>query len=157
MSPAVTAGLPSTAEGDDIVVEHLNPDKTTVARGFTVQAARARGCHRLPSGPREHEREMISKRTTEGLAAAKARGPRPGKALPGNRTNLREAQAKGHAAARAAADRFARKTLPIVREIQASGATTLRAVAAALAARGVPTARGGQWSAAQVSNLLARA
>jgi hypothetical protein len=58
----------------------------------------------------------------------------------GNPTNLNEAQAKGAAATRTAADVFAGNVLPIVRQIGAAGATTHRAIAAALNARGIRTA-----------------
>jgi hypothetical protein len=53
------------------------------------------------------------------LAQKKAQG-----AVLGNRTNLPDAQAKGVAANREAADAFAANVLPIVRQIQAAGATT---------------------------------
>jgi hypothetical protein len=68
-----------------------------------------------------------------------------------------DAQAKGVAANREAADAFAANVLPIVRQIQASGVTTFRAIAAALNNRGVRTARGGAWHDSTVRNLLARA
>ena len=74
----------------------------------------------------------------------------------GNRTNLLDAQAKGVAANRQAADSFAANVLPIVRQIQAAGATTFRAIAVALNDRGVRTARGGSWHDSTVRNLLAR-
>lgn len=99
----------------------------------------------------EHERETISARTKAALAAAKARG----RVLGGPK--IATARALGSAANRNAADRFAANIVPLIREIQESGATSLRAVAAALAARGIPTARGGEWSAAQVANVLRRA
>jgi hypothetical protein len=86
------------------------------------------------------------------LAQKKAQG-----AVLGNRTNLRDAQAKGVAANREAADAFAANVLPIVRQIQAVGATTHRAIAQALNDRGVRTARGGDWHDSTVRNLLARA
>jgi DNA invertase Pin-like site-specific DNA recombinase len=100
----------------------------------------------------EKERALIAARTRAALAQKKARG-----ALLGNRTNLPDAQAKGVAANREAADAFAANVLPIVRQIQASGATTYRAIAAALNNRGVRTARGGYWHDSTVRNLLARA
>jgi DNA invertase Pin-like site-specific DNA recombinase len=97
----------------------------------------------------EEERALIA---AAALAQKKARG-----ALLGNRTNLPDAQAKGIAANREAADAFAANVLPIVRQIQASGVTTFRAIAAALNNRGVRTARGGAWHDSTVRNLLARA
>jgi DNA invertase Pin-like site-specific DNA recombinase len=100
----------------------------------------------------EKERGLIADRTRAALAARKAQG-----AKLGNRTNLDEASAKGATANRAAADAFAANVLPVVRQIQASGAVTLRGLADTLNARGIRTARGGQWHAATVANLVARA
>ena len=94
---------------------------------------------------------MIAERTKAALAQKKAQG-----AVLGNRTNLPDAQAKGVAANREAADAFAANVLPIVRQIHAAGVTTFRAVAAALNDRGVRTARGGAWHDSTVRNLLAR-
>jgi DNA invertase Pin-like site-specific DNA recombinase len=100
----------------------------------------------------QKERALIADRTRAALAQKKAQG-----AVLGNRTNLWEAQAKGVAANRDAADAFASNVLPIVRQIQATGATTHRAIAQALNDRGVRTARGGEWHDSTVRNLLARA
>ena len=99
----------------------------------------------------EKERALIADRTRAALAQKKAHG-----AVLGNRTNLPDAQAKGVATNREAADAFAANVLPIVRQIQATGATTHRAIAAALNDRGVRTARGGAWHDSTVRNLLAR-
>lgn len=99
----------------------------------------------------EKERALIADRTRAALAQKKAQGT-----VLGNCTNLRDAQAKGVAANREAADAFASNVLPIVRQIQATGATTYRAIAQALNDRGVRTARGGDWHDSTVRNLLAR-
>ena len=99
----------------------------------------------------EKERALIAERTRAALAQKKAQG-----ATLGNPTNLGEAQAKGAAANRTAADAFAANVLPIVRQIEAAGATTHRAIAAALNARGIRTARAGAWHDSTVRNLLAR-
>src|SRR3954466_3835095 len=88
----------------------------------------------------ERERAIISARTKAALQAKKARG-----ALLGNRTNLAEAQAKGGASVRTAADQFAANVLPVIRQIQATGVSTLADLAEALNARGVATARGRAW------------
>jgi DNA invertase Pin-like site-specific DNA recombinase len=98
----------------------------------------------------EKERAMISRRTKDALAAAKARGVRLGN------PNLAATTAEAAAARTAAADAFAAKVRPIIREIQNSGATSLRGVARALTARGIRTARGGDWTAVQVSDILRR-
>ena len=99
----------------------------------------------------QKERAMIADRTRVALAAKKPQG-----AALGNRTNLPDAQAKGVAAIKGAADEFAANVLPIVRQLQASGVVTVRAIAEALNARNIRTARGGEWHGSTVRNLLAR-
>jgi DNA invertase Pin-like site-specific DNA recombinase len=99
----------------------------------------------------QHEREIISARTSAALRAAKARGKRLG--------NPKLSEARRHAAAarKESADRFSTNVLPVIREIQRSGIKSLRGIARALAARGIPTARGGEWTPVQVSDILRRA
>jgi len=99
----------------------------------------------------EKERALISTRTRQALAAAKARGVSLGN------PKLHMARSGAVAAVMAEADRYAANVLPIIREAQKAGATTLRDIASALNARGVATARGGQWHAKSVSNILERA
>ena len=98
----------------------------------------------------EHEREIISARTSAALKAAKARGKRLGN------PKLSDARRLAVAARKDSADRYSANVLPVIREIQASGVKSLRAIARALAARGVRTARGGSWTAVQVSDILER-
>jgi DNA invertase Pin-like site-specific DNA recombinase len=100
----------------------------------------------------EFEAGLTSERTKAALAQVKARGE---KRL-GNPTNLPEAQRRGAASMRAAADAFAARVLPTIHDIQRHGAPSLRAIAETLNTRGIPTPRGGAWSAMQVSNVLAR-
>jgi DNA invertase Pin-like site-specific DNA recombinase len=99
----------------------------------------------------QHEREIISARTSAALKAAKARGKRLG--------NPKLAEARQHAVAarKERADQYSANIIPLIREIQASGVNSLRGVARALAARGIPTARGGAWTPVQVSAILQRA
>src|SRR3954469_9982492 len=99
----------------------------------------------------EKERALISARTKDALAAAKARG----KVL-GNRTNLAEARAAGREVLVRQAARFAANVLPVIEDIRRQGATSLREIAAQLTVRGVRAARGGEWSTSAVRNLLAR-
>jgi DNA invertase Pin-like site-specific DNA recombinase len=99
------------------------------------------------------ERDKISKRTREALAAAKARGVKLGNP---RKVALSKAQKAGQAANAEAADRFAANVLPIVLKLRHEGIVTLRDLAAELTQRGVRTARGGQWSTSSVRNLLAR-
>jgi DNA invertase Pin-like site-specific DNA recombinase len=105
----------------------------------------------------EQERQAISRRTREALAAAKARGTRLGN--PNGATALRRAGKGGkalHATVRANADTFAQDLAPVLTDIRTAGHTTLRAIAAALTARGIRTRRGGQWHVSNVRNLLDR-
>src|SRR6202048_5051698 len=99
----------------------------------------------------EKERSLISTRTRQALAAAKARGVTLGN------PKLAQARESAVAAIKGSADQHAANVLPIIKEAQRAGATTLRAVAEALNARGISTARGGQWHAMSVSNVLSRA
>lgn len=99
----------------------------------------------------QHEREAISQRTKEALAAAKARGKKLGG------PNIAEARQRSLAARQRHADVFVANVRPIIREIQESGITSLRGVARALNARGVKTSRGSaQWTGVQVSAALQR-
>jgi DNA invertase Pin-like site-specific DNA recombinase len=104
----------------------------------------------------EHEREMISRRTKDALAAAKARG----KKLGGNRGKIHLTARKGALASAdvrsTRAKRRAANIEPIVADIQASGATSLRQIAAALNERHIRTARGKEWTATQVMRVLDR-
>jgi DNA invertase Pin-like site-specific DNA recombinase len=88
----------------------------------------------------QQEREAISRRTKEALAAAKARGVKLGN--PNGAAALRRA-GKGAEALRttvaANADRFARDLAPVVAAIEAEGHTSLRAMASALNSRGMMT------------------
>jgi DNA invertase Pin-like site-specific DNA recombinase len=99
----------------------------------------------------QHEREMISARTSAALKAAKGRGKRLGN------PKLVEARKQAARARIERADRYSANVLPVIREIQESGVSSLRGIARALAARGVPTARGGSWTPVQVSDILRRA
>ena len=103
------------------------------------------------------ERKATSRRTTEALAATKARGTRLGN--PNGAASLRRA-GKGNGAAleavKAGAAERATDLAPIVADIRAGGATSLPAIARELNGRGIVTARGGVWHPSSVRNLLAR-
>src|ERR1700751_4279353 len=96
----------------------------------------------------EKERALISSRTRQALAAAKARGVILGS------PKLSKARESAVASIKAGADQYAANILPIIREAQKAGATSLRAVADALNARGISTPRGGAWHAMSVKNVL---
>ena len=99
----------------------------------------------------QKERALISRRTKEALAAAKARGT----VLGGPK--LAEARKKAVAEITAQADQRAANVLPLIREIRKAGATSLRQIADALNARGISSPRGGDWHATSVRNMMARA
>jgi DNA invertase Pin-like site-specific DNA recombinase len=99
----------------------------------------------------EKERALIATRTKAALAAAKARGVKLGG------PKLASARKQAVKVLKLAADRHASNVLPVIQEVRKAGATTLRDIADALNARGISTPRGGQWYAASVRNVLARA
>ena len=106
----------------------------------------------------QQEREAISKRTREALAAAKRRGTRLGN--PNGAAALRRAR-RGNAASLAAirtrADAHAADLKPIIDALRHEGVTSLGGLALALNERGVLTPRGGgRWHKTSVRNLLER-
>jgi Resolvase, N terminal domain len=104
----------------------------------------------------EHEREMISQRTTAALAAAKARGVKLGN--PNGARALRGlGNAHAVAAVKAGADAQTNRVLPVIGAIRSEGTTSLHGIAEELNRRGILTARGGGWYATTVKNLLDRA
>lgn len=96
----------------------------------------------------EKQRKMIGVRTKAALAVLKTRGV----AL-GNRTNLAEAQARGHAGNAARAAAFRDKMVPIIAAYRRKG-MTMAAVAAELNRHGIRTANGGEWRQPTISRLL---
>jgi DNA invertase Pin-like site-specific DNA recombinase len=115
----------------------------------------------------QHERQAISKRTTEALAAAKARGTwvsRSNRTVsrlgnPNGAAALRRA-GKGNAASIAAhqanADEHAANIRPIIENIRTAGIVSFRGIASELNRRGILTAHGGSWYPTTVKNLLSR-
>jgi DNA invertase Pin-like site-specific DNA recombinase len=106
----------------------------------------------------EQEREAISRRTKEALAAARARGGRLGNPN-GAAVVLRRAGRGGQPLREAIArnaDRHAEDLRAVVKDIRAGGATSLQAIAAELKGRGILTRRGGRWHVSTVRNLLDR-
>jgi DNA invertase Pin-like site-specific DNA recombinase len=109
----------------------------------------------------EEERRMISQRTKEALAAAKARGTKLGGIryrADGSRVTIsKDTQDKAVGTRQRRAVARAADIAPSIRELQASGAESLRDIAAGLNAAGIPTAKGrGLWSAVQVARVLDR-
>ena len=105
----------------------------------------------------EAEREAISRRTKEALAAAKARGVKLGN--PNGAAALRRAGEGGEALRETVArnaDDFAADLAPVIAEIRSGGATSLRAMADELNRRGIVTRRGARWHVSNVRNLVGR-
>ena len=103
----------------------------------------------------QHEREMISRRTREALAAAKARGVKLGN--PNGAAHLR---GLGNDAAVARikenADNRATDLAPIIADMRQQGVGSVRAMAREMNQRGILTARGGRWHPTTVARLLDR-
>ena len=105
----------------------------------------------------QQEREAISRRTCEALAAAKRRGTRLGN--PNGARALRRAN-RGNGASlvgiQVKADEHAANLRSVVEALAEEGVTSLGAVAASLNERGMLTPRGGRWHKSSVRNLRAR-
>ncbi len=105
----------------------------------------------------QQEREAISRRTREALAAAKRRGTRLGN--PNGARALHRA-GRGNAAAisvvKAKAGAHAAELRPVIESLRADGLSSLCELRDALNDRGMLTPRGGKWHASSVVNLLAR-
>ena len=117
------------------------------------------------------EREAISKRTTEALAAVKARIAVEGRHVSGRtgRTITRLGNPRGAAAlrdsgrgnsagveaAKAAATNFAESLRPTIDELRTLGYRTPGELAAELNARKIVTWRGGRWHRSTIGNLVA--
>ena len=103
----------------------------------------------------EHEREAISKRTKEALAAAKRRGVKLG-----NPNMTPSIAAMGRVASKEA--RFkksqdrANDLMPVIEGIKERGIITLKGIATELNRQNIPTARGvvGNWKPTQVSRII---
>ena len=98
----------------------------------------------------EKERDQISQRTKDGLAAAKRRGiklgnPRPAKAL---RCALEANQRR--------ADAYANNLVVVIDEIKNAHVASLRGIARCLNARGFRTPNGKAFAAQSVKNVLCR-
>ena len=97
----------------------------------------------------EHEREMISKRTKEALAAAKRRGAKLGNPSPTSSLH------RGRVTAEANLEAYRARIAALVVELRSEG-WSLRAIAVELNHRSIKTARGKEWQAATVAGMLSR-
>lgn len=105
----------------------------------------------------QEEREAISRRTREALAAAKARGQRLGN--PNGPAAFRRAGKGNHAAIAAVTENANARSESLRRtiaEMKEAGITSLGAIAEALNADRIETPRGGRWHPSSVRNLLGR-
>ncbi|MEM9950903.1 MAG: recombinase family protein [Chloroflexota bacterium] len=97
----------------------------------------------------EHERELISKRTKEALAAAKLRGVKLGSPTPkiGSQAGITRIKANAKA--------FREQVRPLILHLQAQG-YSLSAIAKEFNARNIPTARTGSlWYPTTVKLMMA--
>lgn len=103
----------------------------------------------------EHERDMISQRTSAALQAAKVRGVKLG----GDRGNLpavAQHGARASATVRAGqADKRAADIAPLLHRWRTQG-MSLRQMARSLDDQGITPARGGTWTATQIARTIAR-
>jgi DNA invertase Pin-like site-specific DNA recombinase len=96
----------------------------------------------------QRERQLISERTTAGLAVAKQRGvvlgnPNPERSLrKAVEANIKRKQ------------EFAATALKSIREIQSTGVETLSRIADCMNKRGEKTSRGGTWTATAVKRVI---
>ncbi|KXV23279.1 recombinase family protein [Gluconobacter japonicus] len=97
----------------------------------------------------EQERRLISQRTKEALAAAKARGT----SLGGWRGGPVVDQARGVAAIQKNAAAFRSDVGPVINYLHSLG-FSLRRIASELDRQGIKTSRGKEWTAAAVSRVL---
>lgn len=112
------------------------------ANKFTIQIMAAMA---------EQEAELISKRTKEALARAKARGVQLGN------PNAAEISKIAVKANMQKAQDHADNIYPIIKRIEASGIISLRGIARELNNRkDAPTLRGGTWSAQHVRKIFER-
>lgn len=103
----------------------------------------------------QQERELISRRTKEALAAAKKRGVKLGN--PNGAAHLKgRGNAEAVQAVKSKASTWAERIRPDVEKIIAEGVTSLRELADEMNSRAIKTARGGKWYASSVSRLLER-
>lgn len=106
----------------------------------------------------EHEREMISARTTAALAAAKERRQRDGLKPLGHVATLKpgEGREKALAAAKAKAATRSAELRQVLEAIKGEGFASNKALARELTRRGIETPAGkATWQATQVARLLA--
>jgi DNA invertase Pin-like site-specific DNA recombinase len=106
----------------------------------------------------QHECEMISKRTKEALAAARARGVKLGGSRSHRFTDAErhKGSAAGSSARRAKSLGLVAEIAPVIAELRAEGRTTLAALADGLNRKGITTPRGCIWKPAQVQRIIQR-
>lgn len=96
----------------------------------------------------EHEAQMISQRTKEGLAAARRRGVKLGGGDHSRSIKL------CHAVLAKKREEFKARVMPIVKQIQAAKVTSCKGIARCLNARGVKTINGKRFAPNSVHVLL---
>ncbi len=102
------------------------------------------------------ERKMISQRTKDALAAAKARGQKLGNPHGLSAYHQRLGRTLAVTAIKAKAQERAAGLAATLAALKAEGITSANAIAGALNARNFATPRGGLWTARSVLNVMAR-
>jgi DNA invertase Pin-like site-specific DNA recombinase len=103
----------------------------------------------------QQEREAISRRTREALAAARARGVKLG--CPNGAAHLRRfGNGLAVTALKAAAGARAKGLAATIEAIRGEGVVSANGIAKALNERSIATPRGGLWTARSVLNVTAR-
>lgn len=98
----------------------------------------------------QHEREMISKRTSLGLKAAKAKGVKLGN------PDMDKMRSKSITKSKERGLLNKTRVMPMINMIQSQGTTSLRGIATKLNELHFPTSNGGKWYATTISNILKR-
>ena len=138
----------------DRLARNVNFISALMESGIEFIAADMPGANRLTihliSAIAEYEREIISKRTTEALSRAKAKGIRLGN------PRVRDLQAQASAAASEKSNAFAKTLLPHLFVHDPAWSLSATSLAAVLNIEGIQGSRAGRWSAASVISLRKR-
>jgi DNA invertase Pin-like site-specific DNA recombinase len=151
----VIAKLDRLARNVEFTAKLMNSDIEFVAVDFP-QANRLT-IHIL-AAVAEHEREAISTRTKDALAAAKKHSKGKLK-LGGHADRLKNREEGTRKSAIVRAQKAAKRAAdlrPVIEALRSEGITSTYAIAAALNERGIPAPRSGQWVGTQVNRVLKR-